>query len=71
MEMQGEERIAARRDIVWAALNDPEHSEAMYSRLSVAGAEIADRTLRQRQDQDRPGFGILLRRRGAVEHQRA
>lgn len=24
MEMQGEERIAARRDIVWAALNDPE-----------------------------------------------
>ncbi|WP_455273169.1 CoxG family protein [Rhizobium herbae] len=24
MEMQGEERIAARRDTVWAALNDPE-----------------------------------------------
>lgn len=24
MELQGEERIAARRDIVWAALNDPD-----------------------------------------------
>jgi len=39
MDMTGEYRIAARRDVVWAALNDPE-----VLRLCIPGCETLEKT---------------------------
>ena len=43
MEMNGEERIAASRDVVWAALNDPE----VRSKLARQGVEASPTTSKE------------------------
>ena len=40
MDITGQYRIAAPREVVWGALNDPDVLEALHSRLQGAGEAL-------------------------------